>query len=78
MQECVSVVQRQLSNHSAISWWEQVNFQWNDDEVRFELDKYAELDFIVLAHWTNSQRLDVSPLGHIIPIPHQPVFALSP
>ena len=30
-----------LSNISAMSWWEQVNFQWNDDEVRFELDQHA-------------------------------------
>jgi hypothetical protein len=30
--------------------------------------------FIVLAHWNNS----VAPLGHIILIPSQPVFALSP
>ena len=29
----------------AISWREQVNFQWNDDEVSFVLDQYAELDF---------------------------------
>ena len=26
---------------SAISWWEQVNFQWDDDEVRFVLDQHA-------------------------------------
>jgi hypothetical protein len=35
-------------NHfSAISWLvgEQVNFEWNDDEVRFVLDKLAKLDF---------------------------------
>jgi hypothetical protein len=30
---------------SAISWWEQVKFQWNDDEIRFVLDQHAELDF---------------------------------
>jgi hypothetical protein len=27
-----------------ISWREQVNFQWDDDEVRFALDQQAELD----------------------------------
>jgi hypothetical protein len=27
-----------------ISWQEQVNFQWNDDEVRFVLDQRAWLD----------------------------------
>ena len=33
-------------NCSAISWWEQVNFQWdNDGEVSFVLDQHAELDF---------------------------------
>ena len=38
------VVQRQFSNLSVISLGEQVNFQWNDDEVRFVLDQHAELD----------------------------------
>ena len=32
----------QLSNFSAISWRKQVNFQWDDDEVRFVLDQHAE------------------------------------
>jgi hypothetical protein len=31
----------------AISWREQVNFQWDDDEVRFVLDQHAELDFYI-------------------------------
>ena len=31
--------------YSAISWWEQVNFQWDDDEVRFVLDQHAYLCF---------------------------------
>jgi hypothetical protein len=26
---------------SAISWWEQVNCQWDDDEVFFVLDQHA-------------------------------------
>jgi len=31
-----------LINFSAIkSWWEQVNFHWDDDEVRFVLDQYT-------------------------------------
>jgi hypothetical protein len=30
---------------SAISWQEQVNFQRDDDEVRFVLDEHDELDF---------------------------------
>jgi hypothetical protein len=28
-----------------ISWQEQVNVQWDDDEVHFVLDQHAELDF---------------------------------
>jgi hypothetical protein len=62
-----------------ISWREQVNFQWDDDEVRFVLDQHAELDF----HSASSLKQQsagrhVAPLGHIIPIPNQPVFVLSP
>ena len=34
----VIVVYHQLSNFSAILWPEQVNFQWDDDEVCFVLD----------------------------------------
>jgi len=37
----VIVVQRQLSNSSAILWREQVNFQSNDGKVRFVLDQHA-------------------------------------
>jgi hypothetical protein len=37
-----------------------VTFQWDDDKVRFVLDQRAELDFIVLAHWNNSPRIDMS------------------
>jgi hypothetical protein len=33
-----------FSNFSAISWREHVNFQWDDDEVRFVLDTHAELE----------------------------------
>jgi hypothetical protein len=24
-----------------ISWWEQVLFRWNDDDIHFELDQHA-------------------------------------
>jgi hypothetical protein len=34
-----------IQQFSAISWREQVNFQWDDNEIRFELDQYVELDF---------------------------------
>jgi hypothetical protein len=30
----------------AISCREQIKFQWNDGEVRFVLDQYAQLDFL--------------------------------
>jgi hypothetical protein len=71
----------QLSNFSAtcISWREQVNFKWDDDEVCFVVDQHGYLDFIMLAHWNNSTQIDiVALLWHIILIPSQPVFALSP
>ena len=57
---------------------EQINFQWDDDEVRFVLDEHAELDFYS-ASSRKQQSADrhVAPLGHIILIPSQPVFALS-
>ena len=32
------------ANFSAVSWREQVNYQWNDDEVHL-LDQHTELDF---------------------------------
>jgi hypothetical protein len=41
----VIVVDRELSNCSAISWREQVHFQWNDDEFRFAIDQHLYLDF---------------------------------
>ena len=65
---------------SVISWREQVNFQWSDDDVCFVLDQLAELDFYS-ASWLNPQSAGkhIAPLGgHIILIPSQPVFVLSP
>jgi len=58
---------------------EQVNFQRDDDGVRFVLDQHAELDFYS-ASSLKQQSADrhVAPLGHIILIPSRPVFALSP
>ena len=43
--EWVIVVLRQHSNFSAIPWWKQVTFQWDDDKIRFVLHQHAELDF---------------------------------
>jgi len=50
----------------------------NDDEVRFVLDQHALLD-IYSASSLKQQSVDrqIAPLGHIILIPSQPVFALS-
>jgi hypothetical protein len=62
-----------------ISWREQINFQWDDDEVRFVLDQHAELDFYSASSLKQlSAGWHVAPLGHIILIQSQPVFALSP
>ena len=57
----------QFSNFSAISWREQVNFQWDDDEVRFVLDKHAELDF-----YSASLLKQQSAGRHVAPRRHYP------
>ena len=73
------VVKRQVSNFSAISWQEQVNFQSDDDEGLFVLDQDAELGFISISSLKQqSAGRHVVLLGHIILIQSQPVFALSP
>jgi hypothetical protein len=62
-----------------ISWQEQLNFQWIDDEVRFALDQHAELDlYSANSLKQQSAGRHVAPLGHIILIPSHPIFALSP
>ena len=56
---------------------EQVNFQWDDDEVHFVLDQHIEMDFY--SSTSVKQQFasrHVAPLRHIILIPSQP--ALSP
>jgi hypothetical protein len=62
----------------AISWREQVNFQWDDDEVRFVLDQHAEL-YLYSASSLKQQSASrhVAPLGHIILNSSQLAFALS-
>jgi hypothetical protein len=70
-----------LARNQNISWQEQVNFQWSDDEVCFVLDQqeHAELDFYSansLKVKQQSAGRHVAPLWHIILIPSQPVFAL--
>ena len=51
----------------------------DDDEVRFVPDQHADMDFYC-ASSLKQQSADryVAPLRHIILIPSQPVFALSP
>ena len=49
------VVKCQFSN---CSWQEQVNFQWDDDEVRFVLDQHAKLDFFYNASSLKQQSSD--------------------
>jgi hypothetical protein len=72
------IVQYQFNNFSAISCREQVDFQWNDDEVRFVLDQHAELDFYSDSSLKQQSRgRHVAPLGHIILITSQPVFGLT-
>ena len=54
-----------------------VNFQW-DDEIRFVLDQHAGLGFDSASSLKQQfAGRHVAPLGHIILIPSQPVFALS-
>ena len=58
-----------------------VNFQWDDDEVRFVLYQHDEFDFYINNASSLKQQsadIHVALLGHIILILSQPVFALSP
>jgi hypothetical protein len=49
------------------------------NEGRFVLDQHAELDFYSASSLKRqSAGRHVAPLGHIILIPSQPVFALTP
>jgi hypothetical protein len=54
------------------------NFQWDDDEVRFVLDKHAMLDFYCASSLKqqSSDKL-FAPFWHIILIPSQLVFLLN-
>ena len=73
------VVEPQFSNLLAISWRQQANFQWDDDGVRFVLDKHAELGFNSASSVKQQSAVwHVAPLRRIILIQNQPVFALSP
>ena len=51
----------------------------DDDEVRFVLDQYAELDFYSASSLKQqSASRHVAPIGHIILFPSQLVFILTP
>ena len=56
-----------------------INFQWDDDEVCFVLDQHVKLDvYSASSLKKQSPGRYVAPFGHIILIPSQAVFALSP
>ena len=64
---------------SPISWRKQGNYEWDDDEVCIVLDQHAEVDLYSASSLKQqSAGRHVAPFGHIILIPSQPVFALSP
>jgi hypothetical protein len=58
------------------SWREKVNFQWDDDEVRFVIEQHAEL-YSASSLKQQSADKNVAPLGHIILIPSQQVSLYS-
>ena len=61
-----------MSNFSAISRREQVNFQWNDDEVRCVLDQHTVFDFYSASSLEKQTAgKHVTPLRHIFLCPNQ-------
>jgi len=63
---CISVLEwvsewLLFNANSVIFQLYQVNFQCDDDEVRFVLDQHLSWIFIVLAHWNNSLWIYMSP-----------------
>ena len=58
---------------------ENVNLQWDDDEVHVVLDQHAELEFYSASSLKlQSADRHVATFGHIILILSQQVFVLSP
>jgi hypothetical protein len=52
--------------------------RWNDNDIRFVLDRHASLDFYSASSpKQHSVGRHITLLRHIIPIPSQPVFTLS-
>ena len=69
------VVLTLTQQYFAISRREQVDFKWDDDEIRSVLDQHPELDFYSASSLKQqSAGRHVAPLEHIILIPSQPVF----
>ena len=65
-----------MSNYcSAILWREHITFilHWDDDDIHFVLDQHTELDF-----YSGSSLKQQSAFRHIIFIPSQKAFALTP
>jgi hypothetical protein len=48
------------SHFSVISWREQVNFQWDDDAVRFVPDQHAEWDLYSASSLKQQSAVDMS------------------
>ena len=77
--DCCLMPIQQVFNYICISWREEVNIQWEDDQICFVLDQHTELDFHSASPLKQqSAGRHVAPLWHIILITSQPVFALSP
>jgi hypothetical protein len=71
------IVVTPTQHFSAISWQEQGNFQWYDEEVHFVLDQRAELDFYSASSLKQqSEDWHVVRRGHIILIPSLCSFSL--
>ena len=67
------------TNSAMFQWREQANFQWDDDEVHFVLNKNTELDFYSASSLKQmSVDRQVAPLWLIMLILSQPVFGISP
>jgi len=62
-----------------MSWWEQVNIQWNDDDVHLVQDQHS---YMQLDHDSSLKQQfagrHVAPLSHIILITSRQVFAFTP
>ena len=70
-------VDKKRFNVNSAIFQEQVNFQWDDDDVRYLLEQHALLHFYS-ASSMKQQIVDrqVASLRHIILIPSQPAIAL--